>query len=163
MQVGQKRGVVLVDQYHHLAAGLLADCPDEVAKTYAVPQFTCCHTVFFLVLPQHIANVAHHTSGVHILATAHIEPENRILDPVFFQRVDFQVGKQLPLRLKVALKRIDKQRLAETARTGQEHELTVPHHLVHPLGFVNIGETVAYDVFEVLPSYRIRAKHVCFT
>jgi hypothetical protein len=57
------------------------------------------------------------------------------------------------------LQRIDKQRLAKTARTGKEHEFPVLYHLIHTLGFVNVSKTAFDDVLEVLSSYWIWFYH----
>ncbi len=142
----EHRGVVLVDEHHHLAARLLIGSLDNTLQPVVVIILIIDRNVPPLfVVAQDAADGAVYPLFFIILTHRQVEPDDRILRPLRLQLLNGQSAEQLLAPLEVGLKRAHQERLAEAARTAQEEVLALRLcHLIHIRRLVNV-DTLALD------------------
>ena len=118
----EQRCVILIDQDHHLLAGLpigtLDQAPqaliriDIIRRPFAIDR---------LVGGQLAAQLQVQVLLLHVLGGTHVEPQHRVLRPLLLQLLDGQSLEQLPPPFEVGSQGGEQQRLAKPTGTAQEN------------------------------------------
>ena len=147
----EQRRVVLVDEHHHLPAGL------GVGGGYEVNQAVVCSfgrtrdAPIGLYIPQSVVKIFLKLVFLHVLAARHVEVKHGVFGPLRLQLIYGKPLEQVFPALEVALERGREQRLAEAARTAEEEVCPVAvRHTVDILRLVYIEPVLLDDSLECL-------------
>ena len=140
----QQRSVILVNKHNYLLAGLIIDGRNKICKAYIGIHSVTLYAEPAFVFFKNIVKVSVQLVFFLMLATRKVEMKHGIFRPLLFQLFHCQPLEEFLASLKIALQCGDKKRLAESARTTQEHACTIcMHHIIYVLCLVHI-KTVFY-------------------
>ena len=135
----QQRSVILINKHNHLLARLIIDGRNEICKAHISIHSVTLYAEPALVFFKNIVKISVQLVFFLMLATRKVEMKHGIFRPIIFQLIYSQTLEEFLASLKIALQCGDKKRLAESARTTQEHVCTIcMHHIIYVLSLVHI-------------------------
>ena len=152
----EKRGVVLVDEHHHLAARLSVGGLYEARQPHVGVGGAGGQPVGFLVSAEHEVEHGLKRLPVHVLGHAHVEVEHGVFRPVLLEPLDGQPPEEVAPPGEVGVERAGEQRLAEAARAAQEQVLGhAVGHAVNVLCLVYVDVVLLAYLGERLYAYGV--------
>ena len=150
VQVIQQGRVVFIEDDDGLQAGVFVQALHEFLEPRARRAFRFLPLVFPFVIVQLAVQFLYNLADlVFVLARTHVEMQDRILFPVFFQFGDGQALEQVLASLEVILQGAAKQALAEPSRTAEEDELRFSRQFIDKVSLVNVDASVLTDAFKI--------------
>ena len=158
----QQRGVVFINDDHHLFARLLVSFLHQVFQAKVCVHLMSLVSPKRLLLLKHVSQISFQLLHTHVLGTAEVEMKHRMLHPFLLVISNSQSFEKFFSSLEIGLKGRGKERLAESSWTIQKDELhTFLSKFRDVLGLIYIEITFLAYLRECLYSYRIFVDYFC--
>ena len=158
----QQRGIIFIDDDYRLLARLLVSFLHQIFQTEIGIHLMRLIPPDGFLLFKHISQISFQLLHVHVLGTAQVEVEYRVLHPILLVISNGQSFEKLLSSLEISLKGRGKKRLAESSWTTQEDIRHLLFSEIHDvLGLVYIEITFLADLFKSLYPYGIFIYYFC--
>ena len=158
----EQRGIIFIDDNHHLLTCLLVGTLHESIQPVVGVQFILITAIEFFKWLQLQVEIMLQALPVNMLGTAHIEMEHRVLHPILLVISDGKSFEEFLPALEIGLQSRCKKRLSESPWATQKD---IPHAFLSEIHdvfrLIHIEVSFLSNHFESLYAYRIFIHYFC--